>query len=189
MDLMGLKLVRVGGIPVHEVAARSLQRVLSETSLSITKSHLNPLELMSSIRIGAEQDFGFWGYSGHLYGLSLDIDNPPVEILKAHGWVAIREDPFSTKWSAHFTYYGPDWQNYERGIENGNHRPEVNRVLDILGDALGRQTPPTELFGVVMSSPLLLREGLLAFQRAWQIPATGELDLRTRVALLAFQIG
>ena len=185
-----MKLVQVEKVgKLQPDAARALRRVLEEVPLQVTRAHLRPVELLAEIRRGSELQSPFWGYSGHLFGISIDIEwsAGAEEALNAHCWRATVRDSAALVDPKHFTYYGYGWKSYGAGVGS----PEEARVLDLVQPYLDVAAPPAQMLGLDAAdsgNALLQREALLAFQRAWLIPPSGELDLRTRVAGLAFSV-
>lgn len=188
-----MKLVRIAEAGnLQAEAAAALTRALRERTIRILRGAMTPCELLAARRRSLEADDFFWGYSGHLFGLSIDVEmrDGDEEALRVHGWVGLSEDRLAKKHPTHVTYYGQDWQNYERAANHGMH-PEEMRVLDFLRHDLAESSPALAQLGISFAEsqrPSVLREAIQAFQRAWLIPHSGELDLRTRVVSLAFQL-
>lgn len=194
-----MKLVRVpelgARVILREDAAKSILKVKSEVpSLKIVRSLLHPTELSHALRMGKERTCSFHGYSGHLFGLAIDIvpkdyegSTSIEESLQVHGWRNTVEDL-----PGHYSFLG----DYAEGFVVTARRTrwkrdglsEELRILEHYGPVFLEfaHVPALKKLGFLPSyevDPAIVREALVRFQSAWEIEETGDADMRTKALL------
>jgi hypothetical protein len=148
-------------------------------------------------------------YSAHNFGYAIDVALEEtmrrrdwsyvqlVGVLEGYGWHCHRRDISPEKpESWHFNHLGPGYKAYLETVSARKpttwHLAAEARIQKVYGDALQLDTPGVqynlqklkmyvgEIDGV--AGPIT-RQGVLAFQRAWGLPATGQADEKTQRTL------
>lgn len=187
-------------------AAKSYQEAARQLSLRVSDMFRTADE---SLRARAtKQGVQRPGYSAHNYGLAVDIDTDTVldatrldkpgldHAMESFGWWCHRKDGQrgSEDWHYNYLGVGPDAQPYLDACKSSSVRSGAveARIRATFGDAL-LLTPDEAQVGL---SRMKLYHGeidgrwgggsmqaLKAFQRAWNLPVTGQLDARTERTL------
>ena len=148
------------------------------------------------------------GYSAHNYGLAIDIDTDAAlkanrcdkaqldQLMQAYGWWCHRKDGKRGMEDWHYNFFGTGaaaqpWHDACAKFRNRASGIEA-KIVATFGDQL-KLTP--EEAQIALSKMKLYngeidgkfgrgsKQALMAFQRAWRLPATGELDARTERTL------
>lgn len=155
------------------------------------------------------------GYSGHNYGLSVDLDlktildekkvyyEDIIYMLKKRGWYCHRRDGDPSRSEAeHFVFLGLNPKKYldKATLEPGSwQRPTEDRIYDLYGEHfnlnLEQIQDKLELLGFFIGPTTTtidayLREAILAFQRAWDLieDGTPSMQFQRVLAFVAAEI-
>jgi len=149
------------------------------------------------------------GYSGHNFGLSIDLDVPATQKaigagvgvnakrvlddwLAVRGWYCHRSDHAVPRWKP---VPNEAWHaNFLPGHVWGNSSPAAleARIVELYGGAFVLDEPAQQtalatlrLYHGAIDGDLgpLSKEGLRSFQRTWNLPETGKADSRTQRTL------
>jgi len=145
------------------------------------------------------------GYSAHNYGLAIDVDvddclktfkvTKPVfdSMMENFGWYCHRSDGKRGFEDWHYNYLGKLPGKYVAGLGTRTRDVAIEAYIkDLFGDDLKLTAEEAQ---IALSKLKMYRgdidgiwggggaQALMAFQRAWELPATGKLDARTERTL------
>lgn len=145
------------------------------------------------------------GYSAHNYGLAIDVDVDDClktfgmekkafdAMMETFGWYCHRWDSKRGFEDWHYNYLGKNPSKYVAGAVKRTRDAAIEAyIADLFGDQLQLTSEEAqialaklkmyrgEIDGIFGGGS---RQALMAFQRAWKLPATGELDDRTQRTL------
>lgn len=144
-------------------------------------------------------------YSGHNFGFSVDVAvdetlrlrkwtyEELLEVMAAHGWHCHRRDGKRGSEAWHFNFFGDAAPVY-LGVIGGWSAPLEKLIQEVYGPGFLLTNEEVQVglrklsmyFGDIdgILGPRT-KQGLMAFQRAWRLPASGVADPRTK-RVLAF---
>lgn len=146
------------------------------------------------------------GFSLHNYGIAIDVDIDSMlaatkldkpsfdKLMREHGWYCHRKDNKRGMEDWHYNHLGADAATFLKASEKSTNTSAAGdaRILALYGDQL--TLDPKEVQECLLHLKLYsgevdgligprTRQSIMAFQRAWRLQPSGQVDARTERTL------